>query len=229
MPDGVGRHHQLQRVVILQDLVANKALLAALAIFTHVFLYCQADSLRRKGQRAGGRVQHGHGWVSQPVAQFKTGLQQAVHRADNVLHHRFGGVIHAAPFAGLRVVLVEEGLVKVHDRVFAAAFLVILVEDAVDIGSVQHRSDIIHDHFHLIGEVAQRNKLEHLPQDADRLGDVVKGNFPVEVPIGAGASGEQAVGDRLGIEIGKLLRGQAGDQVFLKSLVKTVNCALSPL
>jgi len=78
-------------------------------------------------------------------------LEQAVHRAHNVLHHRLRGVVHTAAFAGLRVILVEEGLVEMHDGVFALAFFVILVEDAVDIGCVQDSRDIIHNHFHLLG------------------------------------------------------------------------------
>ena len=40
---------------------------------------------------------------------------------------------------------------------------------------------------------------------------------------GAGASGEEAVGDGLGVEVGELFFGQAGDEVLLKSLVEPIH------
>ncbi len=42
-----------------------------------------------------------------------------------------------------------------------------------------------------------------------------------EIAIHAGAGGKQAIGNGLGVEIGKLLRGKTGNEVFLEGLIVT--------
>jgi len=42
--------------------------------------------------------------------------------------------------------------------------------------------------------------------------DVVEGRATVEAVLGAGAGGKEAIGDRLRVEIGKVLRGKVTDK-----------------
>ena len=64
------------------------------------------------------------------------------------------------------------------------------------------------------------------PTDSDR--DEGIGYQTVELPLRASASAgsEQTVGDGLGVEVGKLLLGQAGDEILLKCFVKAVDVFL---
>jgi len=150
MANGIGRHHQLEGVKILQDLVFDKALLAPFAVFIHIFLDRQLDRFSREGQGAGGQVEDRHLGVCQAVPQIKFLLEQVVHRAHDVFDHRFGGVIDPTPLTGFGVILAQEGLIEMDDGVLAFALFVILVEDAIDIRGVQHRSDVIDNDFHLV-------------------------------------------------------------------------------
>jgi hypothetical protein len=55
--------------------------------------------------------------------------------------------------------------------------------------------------------LAERDKLKDIAQDANGSRDERIGCQTVELSLGAGAGGEEAVGDGLGIEVGKLLLG----------------------
>jgi len=52
------------------------------------------------------------------------------------------------------------------------------------------RSDIIYEHLHWQGQIAQRDETEDVSQDAGGMRDVVESHFAVEIAIGACAGGE---------------------------------------
>ena len=226
VPHGVGGHHQLEGVEVLQDVIADELLPAARAVFAlelpHRLLAGSGD----EGHGPRRRVEQSDPLGGQAVAATELLPQQLVERADDVGDHWLRCVVDPAPLALLGVVLGQKGLVEVDDGVAALALAVEAVEDAARVGHGQHLGDVIHDPFELLGQIAQRDELEHIPQDADGSGDAVVGHAAVEPVPGPGAGGEEAVGDRLRVEVGEGLQGEIGDQVRLESLVEPPQDAL---
>lgn len=62
--------------------------------------------------------------------------------------------------------------------------------------------------------------MEQLSENANRMGNVVKRGSPGKAIGCLGAGGEKAIGDGLGIQVGKLFRRQSADEVSLERLIE---------
>ena len=226
VPHGVRSHHQLEGIEVFQDVIADELLSAARAVFVLELPHRLLTGPGDEGHRPRRRVEQSDPLGGQAVAATELLPQQLVERADDVGDHRLRGVVDPAPLALLGIVLGQKGLVEVDDGIAALALAVEAVEDAAGIGHRQHLGDVIHDPFELLGQIAQRDELEHIPQDTDGAGDAVVGQAAVESVLGPGAGGEEAVGDRLRVEVGEVLQSEVGDQVRLESLVEPLQDAL---
>ena len=229
MTDGVGSHHQLEGVVVLEDVLLDEAGPPAGAV---LFLELADGLLTGAGHERHGarrRVEQGDALGGQAVGALKFRLQQLVQRSNDVRDHGLRGVVDPAALALLGIIDGQERLVEVDDRVAPLPLAVVALQDALGVGGSQHCGDIVHDPLQLLGEVAQGDEAEDVPQDADRAGDQVKGRAAVEILIRAGAGGEQPICDRLGVQIRKVLRAEVGDQESLEGFVEPEERALSLL
>ncbi|KFB77431.1 MAG: hypothetical protein AW06_001426 [Candidatus Accumulibacter cognatus] len=176
-------------------------------------------------------VQHltpGRG-VGQAVDQTELGLQQLMHAAHDVRDHRLRRVEHPALDLELPVVGLEELLVEVHDRVFAAGAVAEVAQHGlhVRLRVVQQVDYLLDAEFVEVQLAAPAAGLEetgqHLAQEG--VGDRHHVDHVALVHRRAGArhgarygGREQAVGDRLRVHVGKLLLVQVVDQRRLEAL-----------
>ena len=158
--------------------------------------------------------------ISQAVRQPKLGAQQGVQRAYDVAHYRARGVEDTALHALLGVVLLEKQLVEVDYRVFTR----VAVAEVAQHGSHVRRVD----HLHHLGRtefvevdpgavcvaLAPANAQEGVQKRAQkRAGMHVTGQIVGGRTLRIGyTSGEQAVGDGLGVHVGEAISAQIVQQ-----------------
>ena len=82
------------------------------------------------------------GRVGEAVGEAELGSQQFVHRADDVGDHRARGVEDATLHPLLGVVLLEEELVEVDDRVFLRVPVAEVPDDGLHVGVVEQLDDL---------------------------------------------------------------------------------------
>ena len=65
--------------------------------------------------------------------------------------------------------------------------------------------------------------MEDVPQDSDRLGNQIVSQDSIECSIRSGPRGKEAVGYGLGVQVGKLIRLEVGDEMFLECFIEAKN------
>ena len=63
--------------------------------------------------------------------------------------------------------------------------------------------------------------MEHISQDANRAGNIVKGHAAVEVVSSPSARSKEPIGYGLCVKIGEILKSEVGNQVLLERLVES--------
>ena len=144
------------------------------------------------------------------------GLQRVVDGLDDVAHDRERRVEGAQILALLGVVLREELLVEVDDRVVALVVGAEVGEQLVDVGDCELLGELVEaqlvDVDDAVGVVAEAG--------VDRVEEVVvelqgrDGLFGLELLGVRDASGEKPVDHRLGVDVGEAVRGQVAEQLL---------------
>jgi hypothetical protein len=109
-----------------------------------------------------------------------------------------------------------------HDGILALPGFVVLLKDILRIGSVQHRGNVVNHHLHVFGQVALRNKAEHIAQDTDCFRDEVVRQLAVKAVAAPCSCGKQTAGYGLRKEVGKILFLQVSDEEFPEGFIKAV-------
>src|SRR5439155_19164145 len=105
------------------------------------------------------------GGIREAVLEAELGSQQLVHRAHDVGNDRAWGVEDATLYPLLGVVLLEEELVEVDDRVFLRVPVAEVADDGLHVGVVEQLHDLAH--AQLIEVDAWPARLAAPPADAE--------------------------------------------------------------